>query len=258
MFYTPQAGSPRSAASMIRFSWGCRLLTCHPSSHKGEQEEARFLRTLTGALIPFMRAPPSWPHLILITCFPEAHLLCPHVVGGRILTHGLGTLRGGWRHKHSVHNNLFFLPQANVDTKCRDLYISCIVTNRRKATECFPVISFLHHGQMGMGKGSWCAVSAYCAPGSVPCTLSSLLSWATPTHLKRPCSSITFSRDARCLPHPLASQNWAPSACVSAAFTMALLEPVCMCWCLFLPFLSSGLSRTETTGRKCYGAFQSV
>ena len=50
---------------------GCRLLTSLVSSRGREQRGKPAPRTPVRALIPFVRAPPSWPHLVLITS-PEA------------------------------------------------------------------------------------------------------------------------------------------------------------------------------------------
>ena len=65
-----------------------------------EREEASSLMTLIRALIPFKRAPPSWPHLILITSQRPQH----HHTVGRVSNYKFGGV-----HKHSVHNSNYKL-----------------------------------------------------------------------------------------------------------------------------------------------------
>lgn len=89
---------------MVEFWWGPSFSNFSLYPQMAEQrEEASSLFNLIRFLIPFMRAPPSWPHLILIFS-QKSHLLIPSPWELRFQYMNLeGGGLGG--HKHSDYSS---------------------------------------------------------------------------------------------------------------------------------------------------------
>lgn len=85
-----------SGEDLFQVAHCCLLIALHG----GEQRwEASSLVILIRTLIPFTRAPHSWPHLILIITSPNPCLIIPLLGGSGF---NIGILQG----THSLHNSI--------------------------------------------------------------------------------------------------------------------------------------------------------